>query len=101
MAGSPPTEAPEKDPTPTVVIEPADNGGFVVYEHTASEVQSRLLGAFSSGAELLRGLPDILNFDGLHVEVHSKFVRASPDIFSSQLQASQISEHVDERFVKA
>lgn len=76
MAGSPPTEAPEKDATPTFVIEPADNGGFVVRETTTPQgYRGRLIGAFSSGADLLRGLPDILNLDGLHVEAHSNMTR--------------------------
>lgn len=73
MAETPKTEAPEQDASPTVVIEPADNGGFTVRQHSKHGVQGHLIGAFTSGTDLMRGLPDILGLDGLRVEAHSKF----------------------------
>jgi len=106
MAGSPETEAPEKDATPNIVVQPAQNGGFVVYDDGSPDCH--LLGAFSSGAELMRGLPDILGLDGLSVEVFQKSalgteIQRDRDelAYSQRLTPPVTAEQIDDGFVKA
>lgn len=67
-------------------VEPADNGGWILWDNTPPECKSRVLGAFTSAADLLNHL----HWEHQHLEVERE-ARAK------QERAAQLGleEHVD------
>jgi len=67
---------PDKDKPESlcIKIEAALNGGFIAFSNNDVGLINELIGAYSSGADLIRAMPELLGLDGLYVECHSSSV---------------------------